>query len=100
MKVMVPTRGSKGRDRGADRVAGGVVGEQPGLGVLLVQVGHHLGGPVGFVHVVAVPAVVAVQGVAARPGQQILVEVAPCVEHARETQPARWGDRRTPSSAR
>jgi hypothetical protein len=49
---------------------------------------------VGLVHVVAVPTVVAVEGVAARPGHHVLVEVAPGVERCREAQPARRRVRR------
>ena len=61
---------------------------------MLLQVLHHLGRPVRLVHVVAVPTVVAVEGVAARPGHHILVDVAPGLEHGREAQPARRWDRR------
>ena len=60
--------GVEGRDRDhADAVTGRVEGDQPGLRVLVLEVLHHLGRPVRLVHVVAVPTVVAVEGVAARP---------------------------------
>jgi hypothetical protein len=48
----------------------------------------------GLVHVVAVPTVVAVEGVPARPGHHILVEVAPGLEHCHEAEPAGRWDRR------
>jgi hypothetical protein len=49
---------------------------------------------VGLVHAVAVPTVVAVEGVPARPGHHVLVEVPPRLEHCREAEPARRRVRR------
>src|SRR4029077_14290772 len=53
-----------------------------------------LGRPMGLVHVVAVPTVVAVEGVPARPGHHVPEAVPPGLERCREAEPAGRWDRR------